>query len=153
MLHGSANYVFVTNEKKLQLCLSVSTSILGVRLCCYGYIVSLADSITNWPWSKMVTPFFFIAIICQLRECLSTCSSAEVPRLSQVANLPSSFITGFSCFMPCSLSRDPMYLVPSFPYYNCCQSYSLSSSFSSLTVHFPKRVCETFNEMIHRFYM
>ena len=38
--------------------------------------------------------------------CTCTCCSTEVPSLSLAANFLSSFRTRFSCFTPCSPSRD-----------------------------------------------
>ena len=64
MFHGSANPVFVTNKKKLKLSLSASVSNLGAKLCSYQYVVSLAESITMWPQSRMAACFVVVRTVC-----------------------------------------------------------------------------------------
>ena len=107
MYHGSADPVFVTNKKKIKIVFVRESIKPGGRLCGDQYVVSLAESTTAWPQSRIAASFVVVTTVCLWRERPSTCSSPEVPGHSWAANFPS--------------------LVPSSPYYNCHRSCLLSS--------------------------
>ena len=108
MFHGSANSVFVTNNKKYMNCLksSASASNLGVRLCDYSYVVSFL----HMRWSQFPRGhnrrrhFLVLTTVCSWCERPSTCSSPEVLGLSWASNFLSSLRTGSPRSTPCSPS-------------------------------------------------
>ena len=120
VFRGSADSVFMRNKKKYNLSSSASTSNLGARLCGYGYVVSLAESIATWPCTVEHGSFF----PCR-RNKGSLVAQASVyllfplgPWSSWAANFPLSFGTESSCFAPCSSSHDPVSISKSSSFVN-----------------------------------
>ena len=57
VFHGSADPVYVTNKKKIKFVYVREHIKPGARLCGHQYVVSLAESVTTWPQSKMAASF------------------------------------------------------------------------------------------------